>query len=68
MIEWILVIDMSYTSQKIGMSNYKACIEAMNTIYKVNDSVWKSDDSLQETTSGAFCINTTTGEIRRKGG
>lgn len=66
MIEWILVISMSNTSQKIGMVDSKSCIEAMSTIHKVNDTGWKSRDSLQRLTEGAFCINVATGEIRRR--
>lgn len=67
MIEWVLIIDMAYTSQKINMDNYNSCISAMNTIYKANESSFRSDDELQNLTDGAICINVKTGEIRRKG-
>lgn len=52
MIEWVLIMDLTYASQKIQISNEAACYEAMRVINK--------DEYI---TGTAFCLNTLTGKI-----
>jgi hypothetical protein len=51
MYEWILIIAMYNFSQKVAMANELACVKAMQEVYKVNDTIWKKDDSLQKVTN-----------------
>lgn len=54
MIEWFLIIDLHYTSQKIAMGSKSTCVQLLQQIY--------NPKTLYDI-SGVFCINTKTGEL-----
>lgn len=58
MIEWVLILNMSNTSQKIEMQDLNSCLASMNEIMK------GERDNLRHITGRAICINTKTGEIK----
>ena len=58
MIEWVLIIDMHYTSQKIEVHNKDVCLKTMTNLRDLQNK-----SGYEYVVTSSYCVNQMTGEV-----